>query len=172
MARNSALKRMRERALLAAPDEVAVFPYDQLDVLVAEATIRGAKTLQELEDFCGAPAGTIKDRLLDPVRSAWIALQIEKAVGQRLGLINAALFHRAVSTGDPNAAKLLLTQYGKLVAEPAQRREIVDVRIDLSGLTTEELKRFAAEKARSLGLTQSTVIDVPAVVTEVPPSAE
>jgi hypothetical protein len=170
MARKSSLSRARERALLADPGEVVAFQWDNLDLLIAEGMIRGAASLVDLEAFCGAPADTLKHRLLDPVRCAWLAQKIESAVGQRLGMVYAALFQRAVSTGDPNAARLLLQQFGKLSAEPTRRTETLDVRIDLTGLTKDELEKFAKEKARELGLIQPAEYTVKEVAKEAPPN--
>jgi hypothetical protein len=168
--KQTAVTRARERALLADPGEVAGFAWDNLDLLIGEAMIRGAASLADLGAFTGAPMDNIKYRLLDPVRCAWLAAKVEQVVGQRLGAIYGALYHRAVSTGDPNAARLLLQQFGKLSAEPAKRTETLDVKIDLTGLTKDELEKFAKEKARELGLIQPAEYTVKEVAKEAPPN--
>jgi hypothetical protein len=132
------------------PEAVREFGHDHVDMLITEAFLTGQVTVPAVAKFCETSKGVIRHRLLDPVRCAWISERIERLISNRLGNVMASVYARAVGTGDPNAAKFLMQHYGRL--RPEERRSVnVDISVDYTGFTDEELKKIAEEKARKLG---------------------
>ncbi|MFA4972398.1 MAG: hypothetical protein WC683_07275 [bacterium] len=145
--RKQLMSKVQARGLSVTAQEADAFPFDHADILIAEGLIAGARSPAELEEFTGLKAAAIKERLLDSTRSAWISRQISKAVEARLGQVMGAVYARVLRNGDPQAARLLLGQYGALL-NPVARKEVLHLSMDLSQLTDAELKQFIAEHTR------------------------
>lgn len=153
MAKSLLVNKVQERALAATPEEVACFPWTHEDVLIAEAMLAGIKSVQDIAAEVGLQPSTLRHRLLDPVRCAWISGQIERSVESRLGQVLGAVYARAVATGDPRSAEMLLRHFGKL--KPDRRESLnVTVGLDLSSLSPDELQKLVDQKMRKLGLKQ------------------
>ena len=151
--RKLVVHKVQGRGLTADVAEVAAFPYTHQDILMAQAMIGGAKTIQEIADAAEMNVNTARHALLCPVRCAWISQEIEKAVETRLGSVMGAVYSRAIATGDPRCAEMLLKHYGRL--RPDRKEQLhVHASVDLSGLSNDELKRLIDQKARQLNLKQ------------------
>jgi len=160
MGKKTALAKVQQRALTVDPQEAENWPWDHADLLIANAMVNGNARASAISDETGLTVPAVRERLLDPVRCAWLSREIHRGIGSRIGMVHAALFARVQRNGDPQAAKLLLAQYGELLA-PVDRK-IVDHRhmhVDLSAYTLEELDKLAKETARKLNRPED-VIDV------------
>ena len=108
------MQRVQQRALVADVRDVDRFVFDEVDARIAEGLMRGCRTIPELSDELSIPMTEVQKRLYDPVRCGWISRELRAAVQDRLGNVLASVHNRAVATGDPAAARLLLEQYGEL----------------------------------------------------------
>ena len=150
------MAKVGDRALSVSPQEATAFPFDAVDVLICQNLLAGCSTAKSLSAAIGNTTEIcIRDRLLDPVRCAWISQQLSAAVGSRLGMVLTSVYGRAVTTGDPKAAELLLKRYGEMAPV---RTEVVNtnVTVDLTKLPPEILEKMIAEKMRGLGLKRET----------------
>ena len=155
MAKNNIIASTQERGLAVTPQEAATFPYDAIDIMIAQNMLAGISTAQGLSEVIpGTKEVTIRHRLLDPVRCAWLSQQLSNAISTRLGQVLTAVYGRAVTTGDPRAAELLLRQYGALIT-PTQRHEHLELKADLSKLPADILEKMIREKMRDLGLKET-----------------
>jgi predicted Rdx family selenoprotein len=139
--------------------EAATFPADHVDYLLVQHMLAGLNTPEAIAKQlaeAGVTEVTIQQRLLDPVRCAWISQQILHGIGTRLGQLMLAVYGRAVTTGDPNAAKLVLQQYNALI-EPVARTEHVNMTVDFSKLPKEMLEKMVQDKMRNLGMKKRPV---------------
>lgn len=149
--RPSALQKVVGRSMKVTAAEADAFPWDHTDLLLAEALLSpGVITWQDVAAHAEVPVSTVKERLQDPVRAAWMSREISKGIESRLGLALAAVWGRVLRTGDVNGAKLLLAQYGQLV-QPVAQTEHRHLHLDLSALSSDELKAFIAERQKTLG---------------------
>lgn len=153
-----AIARTNERGLMASEAELAKFQPDYDDRLLLEALLQRAVTYEEIAKLTDIPLATVKDRLLDPVRCAYLAEQAALVVQQRRGMVMAALYARAVRTGDVNAARLYLQQIGELMPEHATvDHRHAHVVADISQFSDEQLTSYIREKERELGTAVRTV---------------
>ena len=143
-------KTVQERALAVSGHDVANFRWDPVDLKIAQAMLAGANDVLSLVTETNITKTQIRHRLLDPVRAAWISQQLEKCVGDRLGQVMAAVYNRAVRSGDPQAAALLLKQYGKFA--PEQKEVHHKHSMDLSNITDDQLKQLIDQKERNLNI--------------------
>lgn len=151
MAKNTALAKVNERGLKVSAEEAASHPWDHADLLLANAMVNGATSAQDLAQETGLSVSTVRERLLDPIRCAWLSREVREAIGSRIGNVLAALYARVQRNGDPAAAKLLLTQFGELLS-PVERK-VVDHRhlhLDLTKLTEPELNKLIEDTNRKL----------------------
>ncbi|NIO43141.1 MAG: hypothetical protein GTO41_25090 [Burkholderiales bacterium] len=165
--RKTTAQKVQERSLTISPEQAATFPWDHRDKLLAEALLHDFR-LPDIAEFTGMKERTVRDRLMDPVRCAWISQYIDAVIPSRLGQVLGAVFRRATQTGDPASAKMLLQQYNKWLGREVRENVNVDVRMDLSGLTNEELVRLILDGLRRNPQVKAEVIDVEAVITEGP----
>jgi len=146
-------KTVQERSLAVSGQDVASFRWDPIDLKIAQAMLTGANTPLALKEETDIPQTVIKHRLLDPVRAAWISQQLEKCVGDRLGQVMAAVYNRCLRSGDPQAAALLLKQYGKFAPE---RKEVQHHHhMNLTGISEEQLNKLIEQKQRVLNITDA-----------------
>lgn len=152
----SQLQKVQTRSLRVQPSEADSYAFDHGDILLAEALLAGCRSPTEISEHVGLSTSAVKERLLDPVRCAWLAREIGKAVESRLGNVIGALYARAVRTGDPAAVRLLLQQYGALI-NPVERKRVehLHLSVDLGQMTDEELRAFIKEHQRGLQSTGS-----------------
>jgi hypothetical protein len=154
--RQTAIQKVKERSLVPTPDQVLSYPADEVDKLLAEACLSGFGTFKAMAEFADLDPNMVRERLLDPVRCAWISKYIDELVPTRLGTVLGAVFGRAVSTGDPSSAKMLLQQYKKWTGEETKKSVNLNVGVDLGHLTNEQLKLFITEELKA---NQDIVID-------------
>ena len=141
------IAKIKQRAMTVTPDQVMTFPADHRDHLLAEAVLQGFP-LEDMATFTDMTIKAVRDRLLDPVRCAWMSQYIDRMVPTRLGRVLGAVFSRACSTGDPNAAKMLLQQYRQWQGQEVRKNVSLDVKMDLSGFSNEELLKIIQDSAR------------------------
>lgn len=146
---------VNERSLTVTPAEAASFPYDAIDVLITQNLLAGVTTSHGLAGVMdGVTEIAVRNRLLDPVRCAWMSQQLSAAVGQRLGLVLASVYGRALATGDPRAAELLFKRYGEMAPV---KSETVHHIVDYSKLPAGVLEKMISEKMRILGIEKETL---------------
>lgn len=144
----------RERGLNVTDQQVAQFKADCRDYLIVEAFLHGKVKIDDITEWTEIGKATVRDRLLCPVRAAWISKQLDVLVPTRLGMVMGALFTRAVTSGDPSASRLLLEQYGKLRTNDVVKRNLnLNVNVDYTQFSIEQLKKMAEQEARAAGLT-------------------
>ncbi|MCI0354835.1 MAG: hypothetical protein L0099_07340 [Acidobacteria bacterium] len=134
------LARIAERSTQADPAEVRAYQPRELDVAVAEAMLAGAITQQELAAMVGCSPATVSHALRDPVVCGWVSMQVHKAIGMRLGLVDAAMLRRALG-GDTRAADILYKRYGQMVERSLHAH--VTVPYDLTKMNDAELETLA-----------------------------
>ena len=142
-------KTTQTRALDVAEQDVELFRFDPLDIKLAQAMLSGANTVPDLAAEIGAKPIQVRDRLLDPVRCAWISKQLEKVVGDRLGQVMAAVYNRAVRSGDPQAASLLMKKYNRFKPQEHHHKHL---HMDLSAYDDEMLDKLISQKERNLNI--------------------
>lgn len=165
--KQNALSRTVERGLTVSAEEAAAFPFDHTDILTASAMLNGATTPAQIADEVGLTPSAVRERLLDPVRCAWLSREVRTAVGVRLGNVLAALYARAIRTGDPRAVQLLLQQYGELLS-PVERK-VVDHRhmhVDLGQLSEDQLEKLIEDTNRKLNRKEPPIDVTPREGTE------
>jgi len=137
------------RGLKANPTEIANFAYDHTDLTIVHAMMGGAVTPKAISDETSLKHTLVKQRLLDPVRCGWMSSQLREAVGTRLGNVIASVYSRAVSTGDPRSAKLLLDLYKEMDA-PIKKH--LHLHTNLNGLTDLQLEKMIKQKKQALNM--------------------
>ena len=118
--------------------------------------LSGAKGFMAIAKETDISQATVQHRLLDPVRCAWISRELRKSVETRLGNVIAAVYTRAVSTGDPSAAKMLLELYKQFESTPQKH---LHVHTNLTGLTDEQLDKMIAQKQRQLNIIDTSITE-------------
>jgi len=143
------VKATLSRGLSVPIQEAVNFPFDHIDLLIAQNMLSGVVKAHQLADELGIRAEVIQHRLMDPVRCAWLSNELRKAVETRLGNVIAAVYSRAVNTGDPAAAKMLLSMYKQFEA-PVQKH--LHMHTDLTNLTDDQLDMMIKQKQRQLNI--------------------
>lgn len=148
----TALTKAWKDALSVTPHDVAGFIPTERELSVAEALLDGQLTPSAIQAATDLTLAEVKSVFGDPVAMAWISRQIDQLCQHRLGLVDAAMFARAVA-GDVTAAKLVYERVGKI-----RKLGAVNVfshgntQINLSGLSNDDLKKLIAEDERTLAL--------------------
>ncbi len=137
-------RRMLERGLEVEKAEIEQFPFDHADIGIAEAMLAGAKTAAEIAQEAGVSKEQVRERLMDPIRCAWISAQLEKAISTRLGRVLAAVYTKGVQTGDVSAARFLLQMFKKFTPETRH----LNFNLDFRNMTIPELEAFIADQNR------------------------
>lgn len=146
----TAVQKVKQRALAISPEQVLTFPADERDEILAQGMLNAYGSFQALAEFTEIPKETIRERLLDPVRCAWISQRVDQLIATRTGQVLGAVFTRAISTGDVQAAKMILQQYNKWRGDETQKSVHlnIDAKLDLSHLSDEELQIYVAEQLK------------------------
>ena len=131
------------------PSDVENYRFDHLDYLIASSMLSGCNTITALTEDLGVDREELRNRLLSPVRCAWLSKELEKGVQSRLGQVVAAVYNRAINTGDVQAAKFLCQKFGKF-QKPAQQHQ--HLHMDLSNLSDEQLDKLINQKKRTLNI--------------------
>jgi len=159
--RKLAISKAIERGLTAPEKEVAQFKPDWDDRLILEAMLNRAMRHEDIAKMTGIPEPEVTKRLLDPVRCAYLSQQAVQVVQQRGGLVTAAVYAKAIQTGDPAAARLVLQQLGELVPEEARvEHRHSHAHLHFTEMSDEQLSTFIAEKERELGRVHDVEVEV------------
>lgn len=144
--RSQVLTHAFEIAHTIQPEDIERFTPEPLHASVAEAILAGATTITKIDAFLGVTDRTTSRVLRDPLAMAWISQQIERHFRHRVGLVDAALFTRAVE-GDVSAIRLFFERYGKL-----QDRRTVEYTgsVDVRHLSDADLARVVRDKSQQL----------------------
>lgn len=154
------LSKTHERGLTAPAAEIAQFKPDWDDRLILEAMLNRAMKHADIAQMTGIEEKEVTRRLLDPVRCAYLSQQAVNLVQQRGGLVTAAVYAKAIQTGDPAAARLVLQQLGELVPEHSQvEHRHAHVHMQYEQMTDEQLRAFIAEKERALNQKPEVHVD-------------
>lgn len=150
--RKTALEKIHERAIEVTPSQVAAFPADHIDTQMCQALIQGYTTPRVMAEELELDVKMVRERLLDPVRCAWMSQRVGQLV--ELQIMNAvgALYARCLRTGEPAAVKLLLDRFGRMLAKPQEVRHL-HAHVDLSALSNDQLQRYIDQRMRELGAT-------------------
>jgi len=122
------------------------------DWLILAAVLAGSIGTHEIAEVAGMQAGDVKARLLDPAFARWLAERVELELPSRLGLVDLAVYARALKSGDVARARYLAERFGKLRRQPTNPH--YHLHLNLDKLSEEQLVRLVEEKRRLLGLTQ------------------
>ncbi len=144
--KNQAIRIMAQRSLEASDEEIRAFIPDERDVEMAEAMVCGSITFTEIADHIGVDPAIIGRKMKDPVRVAWMSMQVHRAVARRLGILDAALFRRAIS-GDTAALKLAYERFGEMQKRLHVRHTYEVNAVDPSRLTDADLDQLIATDA-------------------------
>lgn len=107
-----ALSRIAQRGMTVSEDEIRLYQPGEMDLLICEAMLSGALTFQEIAESIGRSPPTVSNHLKDPVLCAWISRAVHQQIHTRLGMLDAAMFRRALA-GDVRAYEALMKRYGK-----------------------------------------------------------
>lgn len=146
---DSIWRAVQGRGMSVSAQEVDNYHFDHFDYLLVSSMMGGCKTVKDISEDLDMPEEQVRERLLYPVRCAWISRELAKAIESRLGQIAAAVYNRALQTGDPNAAKFLFQQYGKFKQQPTQHQH---VHINLENMSDEQIDKLIEQKKRSLNI--------------------
>ena len=146
-------KLVQARGMTVTQSELDTFRYDHLDFLIASSMLAGSNSITALSEDLKVDREMLRNRLLEPVRCAWLSKELEKGVESRLGQVLAAVYNRAIQTGDVNAAKFLYQKF-KQYEKPTQQHQ--HLHMDLSRLSDEQLEKLIAQKRRTLNVDEET----------------
>lgn len=107
-----ALARIAERGMTVQEADVRGFVPGEADLLIAEAMLSGALTFTEIAEETEMAQSTVSTRLKDPVLCAWVARAVHQQIHTRLGMLDAAMFRRALA-GNVRAYEALMKRYGQ-----------------------------------------------------------
>lgn len=135
-------------ALEVSELQVAQFvPWDSV-IRVGEAILAGATSSMRIADMENMEKEDVRGVLQSPIAMAWISRQIYAHFQHRAGIVDSALYHKAV-TGDIAAMKLFYERMGKM-----QNERTLNVRVsgglDVSTLSDDDLQRLVRDKQRLL----------------------
>jgi len=107
-----ALARIAERGMVVSEEDIRGFLPGEMDLLIAEAMLGGALTFKEIAAAVGRSPALVSDKLKDPVMCAWASRAVHQQIHTRLGMLDAAIFRRALG-GDVRAYEALMKRYGQ-----------------------------------------------------------
>jgi hypothetical protein len=97
--------------MVVQEEDIRTFVPGDADLLIAEAMLGGALTFQEIAESIERSPAFVSEKLKDPVLCAWVSRGVHAQIATRLGMIDAAMYRRALG-GDVRAADLLYKRYG------------------------------------------------------------
>jgi hypothetical protein len=107
-----ALARIAERGMVVREEDIRTFIPGDADLLIAEAMLGGALTFAEIAESIDRSPALVTARLKDPVLCAWVSRAVHQQIHTRLGMLDAAMFRRALG-GDVRAYEALMKRYGQ-----------------------------------------------------------
>lgn len=130
------------------PMEVARFQPTPEVVKVGEAVAAGLVQARTISVAAGINQEAVIAILNDPVAMVWISQRIEALFRYRAGLVDAALFQRAIA-GETAAIKLFFERH-KIMSDQKTVQHVYSGGVDVRGLPTDDLRKLVADKARML----------------------
>jgi hypothetical protein len=131
------------------PMEVAKFQPSEAVTKVGEAIASGLTHPRAIQTAAGLGPEAVQNVLNDPVAMIWISQRIEALFRYRAGLVDAALFMRAVA-GDTTAIKLFYERMKIMDAGSKTLNVHYSGGVDVRSLPTDDLKKIVADRARML----------------------
>lgn len=151
-----ALRTAWRRALDVTEHDVANYIPTHLDAAIAGALLAGATSIDQIAGFCKVEPNRIGRQMQRAVAMRWISDMIHAHIGQRLGIVTAALFARA-ATGDVQACRLVFEKFGQV----NNTTHVVHHKgLDLSHLSDDELSRLVRDKLHAVR--DAAIIDITA----------
>lgn len=158
---------MWEKVSTVTAREVAAYLPRYVDLAIAEALTLGATTPQEIQQLAGVQVSHVREALLDPIAAAWISAQVAAQIQHRTGLVDAALFSRAL-TGDTAAMRLFFERF----KQHTSRTEVVHSKgMDYARLSDEDLDRILAERSLTIEAKVIPTQEAPQILDQ-PPDAQ
>lgn len=137
-----------EAALEVSDQDLARFIPTKAAIDIGEALLAGQLTVEEIARCSGHTPLAVRQVLTNPTAMAWISRQIHNLFKHRAGVVDAALYQRAVA-GDVNAIKLFYYRMGQLTNEQTVHHTYSGgVRLDHLG--DEDLRRLIKDKNATL----------------------
>lgn len=131
------------------PMEVARFQPTEAVTRVGEAIASGLTNPRAIQTAAGLGPEAVQGVLNDPVAMIWISQRIEALFKYRAGLVDAALFMRAIA-GDTTAIKLFYERMKIMDAGSKTLNVHYSGGVDVRSLPTDELRKIVMDKARML----------------------
>jgi hypothetical protein len=107
-----ALARIAERGMTISEEEIRMFQPGETELLISEAMLGGALTFKEIAESIKRSPALVSEKLKDGVFCAWCARAVHQQIHTRLGMLDAAMYRRALG-GDVRAYEALMKRYGK-----------------------------------------------------------
>jgi Bacterial regulatory proteins, lacI family len=145
----AALADLRVRAATITPQELQAYEPTAEDMAIAETMLAGNVLLQDIAREANLSPSTVSAILRDPTRCAYICHQVHKLVETRLGMIDAAMFQRAVA-GSERAAEVMYKRYDGI--KQVQRTETVG---NLEKMSIADLKSLVKEAVHMIEATDA-----------------
>jgi DNA-binding transcriptional ArsR family regulator len=170
---SSAMRRLAERSLEIAPEDVRDYNPREIDYEIAEVMAAGVSgSFAAIAEALEKSPGVVSQALRDPLSCAWIADQVHRTVHYRKGLVDASLVRRALQ-GDVRAIELYYKMYGKLIEKKVHAHVSFG---DVTKFTDADLDRLVEAEARrdvsSDRPAEGSVIDVTPAEPSTPTSDE
>lgn len=107
------MARLASAALSVRKEDIQTYEPEPIDIAIAQSFLEGAISIPELSDATRRAECAVRKKLKDPVAFAWIAHQVSALMPTRKGMVDAALFRKAVA-GDVKAIELWYKRFGAL----------------------------------------------------------
>lgn len=145
--KNTLIRRSMEKAFFIDPVELAKFVPSPEVLKVGEAICAGLTNVHAIRQAASLDEATVLGVVNDPVAMLWISQRIEALFRCRAGIVDAALYMRAVA-GDIGAIKLFFERH-KMMGEKTVN-VVHSGGVDVRAIPTDELAKIVADKARAL----------------------
>jgi len=131
-----------------APEDLAKFVPTDADMKIGEAIAAGVTAPSGLVTATGLEKEAVTATLNNPVAMLWISQRLEALFKFRAGLVDAALFMRAMA-GDVAAIKLFFERH-RLLTDQKTLNVVYSGGVDVRALPTDELQKIVQDRARML----------------------
>lgn len=150
---SAALTKVADRTLSVDPRDIEAYVPTELDVRIAEAMLAGNITFKDIAEQVQVAAPTISKRMKDPLICAWVSRQVQRNIAHRLGMIDTAMFNRAVG-GDVRAADLLYKRFDQVTKRSLHLH--VRAGMDFEKLSDDDLEALVKSTQKQ----EAEIIDV------------
>lgn len=148
--KNSIAERALQLGRVLSDAELPYAP-SNTDWLILAAVLNGAVYTNEIAKQAQITPEEVLRRMLQPAFARWLSQQVEAELPNRLGLVDLAVYSRALKTGDVSRARYLAERFGKMRRRAASNH--LHLHLSLEKLSDEQLQKLVEEKRRLLGLT-------------------